>query len=115
MNSAELNRMFIEKFPNLQGKYIAEVSWQEGDDTGSHTVYGDVLVPYLIDCILKDNEHDFQNIFNFLEQLLSLEDNYVDEVVYFSVLESITYIFKERIYLIQYLGAKCKNALNEMG
>jgi len=111
MTSAELNKMLVNKFPELKEKYIDEVSWQEGDDTGAHTVYGNVLTPYLVDCISKDNRQEFQAIFDFLENLLEIEDSYIDEVVYFSVLESIAYIFKEKTCLIAYLGEKCKKAI----
>ena len=114
MISAELNKIFVNKFPNLQEKYLDEVSWQEGDDTGSHIVYGDVLTPYLKECILKDYKREFQIVFDFLEELLGLDDEYADEVVSFSVFESLAYLFKEKAYLISYLGEKCKKALNEI-
>ena len=114
MISLELNRILVSKFPTLQEKYTDEVNWQEGDNTGSHTVYGDVLVPYLSECISKDYEQEIKTIFHFLEELLELDDKYVDEVVSFSVLESLAYLFKEKSYLISYLGEKCKKALDEV-
>lgn len=114
MISAELNKMLVNKLPNLREKYLDEVSWQEGDDTGSHTVYGDVLAPYLTECILKDCKQEYLVIFDFLETLLELDDKYADEVVYLSVFESLTYLFKERTYLISHLGKKCKKALNSL-
>lgn len=76
MTSAELNKMMVTHFPNLKEKYLDEVSWQEGDDTGSHTVYGDVLTPYLIDKIIKKDENEVKKIFSFLEGILKLEDIY---------------------------------------
>ena len=51
MNSIELNKLLIEKFPNLIDDYCDEVGWQEGDETGSHIVYGDVFTPYIVKCI----------------------------------------------------------------
>ena len=51
VTNTELNKLFISKFPNLKEKCNDEVSWQEGDNTGSHVVFGDVLVPYLLNCI----------------------------------------------------------------
>jgi len=112
MLSSELNKMLVSRFPNLQEKYLEEVSWQENHDTGSHIVYGDVLAPYLSDCLLKDNIKEIQLVFDFLEEILKLEDKYADEVVYFSVFESVAYFFKEKDFLIPYLGEKCKIALN---
>jgi hypothetical protein len=112
--SRDLNQILIRKFPYLLEKYLSEVSWQEGDDTGSHVVYGDVLRPYLSECISMNREQEIQSIFDFLEELLVHGDKYVDEVVCFSVLESVSYLFKERDYLIYRLGEKCKAALNEI-
>ena len=114
MLSLELNKKFVNKFPSLQEKYLEEVSWQEGDGTGSHVVYGDVLTPYLKECIMNENKHEIQIIFNFLEELLELNDEYVDNVIFCSVIESIEYLFKERPYLISYLGGRCKKALSDI-
>ena len=114
MDSAELNRMLVNKFTNLREKYLYEVSWQEGDDTGSHTVYGDVLTPYLKECILKDRKQEYQIVFDFIEKLLGLGDEYVDNVVYLSVFESLAYLFEEKAFLHSCLGERCKIALDEV-
>ena len=114
MLNEKLNKLLINKFPNLKDKYLDEVSWQEGDNTGSHVVYGDVLTPYLSECIKNNNQQEFQNIFNFLEELLLLEDKYIDEVVYFSVFESVIIFFKDNDYLFSYLGTKCKQAIIDL-
>jgi hypothetical protein len=114
MTSAELNKLLVNKFFNLQEKYIDEVSWQEGDETGSHVVYGDVLTPYLRDCIQKDCKQEIQRVCAFLESLLEIDDKYTNEVVYFSVLESLEHLFKGNVYLISYLGERCRMALNEI-
>ena len=108
MKSCELNKMLIKYLPQLHQNYIDEVSWQEGDDTGSHTVFGDVLTPYLIECILKKNNDDVIKIFNFLEMILSLNDEYADEVIALSVFESVAYLFKENLNLVEFLGKYSK-------
>jgi hypothetical protein len=112
--NVKLNRMLIEKFPNLQDEYFKEIYWQEGDATGSHTVFGDVFTPYLVDRILNDYKEEVKIAFDFLEELLKMNDEYVDEVVYFSVLESIAYLFKEKAYLTALLGEKCRIILGEI-
>ena len=114
MTSAELNKMFVKKFPNLQEAYLDEISWQEGDDTGSHTVYGDVFTPYLKDCIFNNQEQEYKAIFDFLEEILGLGDEYADNVVYLSVFESLAYLFKVRDDLVACLGERCKKALSEV-
>lgn len=97
--------------PKIRQKYDDEVSWQEGNSTGSHTVFGDVLTPYLVECILQNDRQEIANIFNFLESLLCLNDQYVDEVVSLSVFESIAYLFKEKAYLTELLGEQSKKVL----
>ena len=114
MISAELNKMLVNKLPNLKERYFDEVNWQEGDETGSHTVYGDVLAPYLTECILKDSKQEYLVVFDFLEELLALNDKYATEVVALSVFESLAYLFKERNHLRSYLGEKCKRGLDDV-
>ena len=104
MESRELNQMLISNFPNLQDKYNDEVSWQNGDSTGSHIVYGDVFTPYLVECITSKNVQEIKKAFNFLEKILSLKNKYSDEVVAFSVVESIVYLLEKDDYLKSFLG-----------
>ena len=114
MTSKILNTMLVTSFPNLQENYLNEVSWQEGDETGSHTVYGDVLTPHLVDCIATNNIQEVKRIFDFLEEVLRLEDNYSDEVIAYSVLENIAYLFKHNDSLKSYLGQYTKKLLAEL-
>lgn len=113
MNSRELNKLLIKAFPNLKEEYIEEVSWQEGDDTGSHTVYGDVFTPYLRNCIEEYKSEKIVQAFKYLERLLNLKDAYADEVVTFSILESVAYLFKEREELRNLLGERTKESMRE--
>ena len=87
MTSRELNLRLIYAFPGLEQAYHDETSWQEGDDTGSHVVYADVFVPYILKNI-KD-ENSLRAVFSYIEELLSEHDDYADEVVQLSVLESL--------------------------
>ena len=114
MKNEELNKKLTEYFPKLQKKYDDEVSWQEGDSTGSHVVFGDVLTPYLVECIVQDNKPEISSIFNFLEDLLCLNDEYVEEVISLSVIESIAYLFTERTYLVELLGKHLEQILKEI-
>lgn len=114
MNSRELNIRLIQSLPILQKKYNDEVSWQEGDDTGSHTVFGDVLTPYLVECISLNKQEKIIEIFNILEDLLNLHDSYTDEVIALSVFESILYIFEKRTDLVELLGKESRNILDSI-
>ncbi len=79
----------IDRFPELSEKYYAETDWQEGSDTGSHVVYGDVFAPYVEMIIKQHNTECTKKIFMFIEEILSIEDKYSSEVIMFSVLERL--------------------------
>ena len=89
MKSKELNQLLIKKFPNLMDDYQREVQWQEGDETGSHVVYGDVFSPYIIKCLDGRKNIELEVVFEFLESMLLQKDEYVTEVIALSVIESI--------------------------
>ena len=101
----DFNRLLIMKFPCLKEKYFDEVNWQEGDSTGSHVVYGSVLTPYLVECIMSENLQDTKKIFEFLEEILSLRQAYSENVIACSVIESITLLLMDRDYLHPLLGS----------
>lgn len=114
MTSKELNKLLIKTFPDLISSYKEEVEWQEGDNTGSHTVYGDVFTPYIINCIENNQQQKIEKIFLFIESLLNKEDPYTDEVIAFSVLESIEFLLKENKNLQNKLGEKTSKILDEL-
>ena len=113
MRSSELNKMLVKHLPQLYHKYIDEVSWQEGDETGSHTVFGDVLTPYLVECMLHEKKDELIKISSFLEAILSFNDHYADEVIALSVLESVAYLFKDNLNLAEFLGNRTRALLND--
>lgn len=89
MNSRELNELLLSNFPELRVQYNEEVSWQEGDDTGAHVVYGDVLYPFLTRAIDTLDPQTIKKAFDFLEYALSFNDKYFNEVIAFSILEPL--------------------------
>lgn len=91
MINNELNLKLIEAFPEIKDVYFEETSWQDGDETGSHVVYADVFVPFIKAQITGNNEQVLINIFNYIEELLGLNDEYANEVVALSVLESLLF------------------------
>ena len=91
MTSRELNGMLIQWVPEISESYEKEVEWQEGDETGSHIIFGDVLVPHIIK-LVDDHEYEsLKKIFEFIEHLLLLNDEYAEEVAVLSVIESLYY------------------------
>ena len=91
MTSKELNFKLIKSFPEIKDVYYEETSWQDGDETGSHVVYADVFVPFIKAQISDAKEQAIANIFNYIEKLLELNDEYANEVIVLSVLESLLF------------------------
>ena len=91
MTSRELNSMLIQWVPEVAATYEKEVEWQEGDATGAHIIFGDVLVPHIIELVEEQESESLKKIFEFIEHLLSLNDEYAEEVVMLSVIESLYY------------------------
>lgn len=114
MDKKKLNMMLIEIFPDLIEKYKEEVEWQEGDNTGSHIVYGDVLAPYLIDCIEQKKETEVIKILEFIERILKSNIKYSDEVIAFSILERIEYEYRDSVLLNNNYGELTKKMIEEI-
>lgn len=91
MTSKDLNLALIKAFPEIQHKYSEETTWQDGDETGSHIVFEDVFVPYIRKQICIQNTSKLEQIFEYIESLLNLNDAYIEEVIAFSVIEPLVY------------------------
>lgn len=89
MKSKQMNQRLVNNFPELEAKYFEEVNWQEGDETGSHVVYGDVFAPYIEQMVIQQNNMELLKIFDFIENILAENDEYFEEVIMFSVLERL--------------------------
>ena len=114
MNAQQLNRLFVDRFPELRDAYHEEVDWQEGDETGSHIVYGDVLVPYIEKAIAEKADLALSRAFNFIEEVLQLHENYSDEVIMFSVLEPLIYNDQQLQCCKKYFGGYTEKIICEI-
>lgn len=114
MNSKDLNNMLINEFPELNKEIMDEISWQEGLYTGSHVVYGDVLVPYLRKCIDSQNEIKVIQILNFLEKILKYNEKYSGEVITLSVLEALYFEYPDCELLNKNYGENCRKELKAL-
>lgn len=70
MDAKQLNRRLVNRFHELEEKYHEEVDWQEGDETGSHVVYGDVFASYIEKVIVEKKYVELKKIFIFIEDIL---------------------------------------------
>ena len=115
MTSKELNLKLIQNISEVKDKYIEETSWQDGDDTGSHVVFADVLVPYTKEQMLKNHKEAVERVFTFIEDMLDLDDEYVNEVIALSVIESL--IFESEVkdkMLFKYVKPKTLKLVQEL-
>jgi hypothetical protein len=106
MTPKELNLKLIAVFPDLETDYRKQTEWQEGDETGSHVVYGDVLVPIMIMLIKSGNYQRAKKYFDFLEELLDLGDEYAEDVIATSVIESVFFDDIDKAAVKELLGEK---------
>lgn len=102
MKERELNLKLLASFPQIKENYKEETSWQDGDDTGSHIVYADVFVPFIKKQIITKNEVILKQVFDFIENLIELNDEYVMEVICLSVIETL--IFDEETDITQVIS-----------
>jgi len=113
MTRTELNQKIIEYFPELQDAYINEVSWQEGDETGSHVVYGTVFTPYFEQNLNARKMETLVHMFRFIEDILSMEDKSAENVIALSVIAGNESKLQDS-ELLQMLGVQTKKLLTEM-
>lgn len=111
MTCKELNLKLIELVPEIKELYEDEISWQEGDDTGSHTVFADVFFPYILSGL--DNKKVTQKNFKAIEKILELHDDYADEVIILSILENLFYQQDDIDKFKDFLGDLSKKLFNQ--
>jgi len=112
MTAKDLNTKLVSNFPELRRAYSEQTEWQEGDDTGSHVVFGDVLVPAMLMYIKSGNYQIVKKYFDFLEHLLQDGDTYAADVIATSVIESIAFDDVDKGEVLKLLGEKCLEVWN---
>ena len=112
MQSKELNNLLLEKFPELNEKFIEETNWQEGIETGSFIVFEDVFMPFLEVNIEMNNADIIERIYSFIESLCYIDDKYVQNVLYVAIFENIA-SYANPIPFVQPLKEKSMEIFNE--
>jgi len=108
MKPIELNQKLISAFPELTEAYHEQVDWQEGDDTGSHVVYGDVLFPVMRAYLEGECYSIVQKYFDFLEALLVTGDDYATDIITTTVIESLFFDTLDATRVRPLLGKKTR-------
>lgn len=114
MTAEKLNKTLLSLLPEIKSSYIQETEWQEGDSTGSHIVFGDVLTPFIIDCFTKQNDIMLKKCFDVIEKILSFNNDYANEVITLSVLESLFYGLPNGCDPKLYMGEKTKSIFKQI-
>ena len=113
VDSKTLNLKLLSQFPELGDAYNDLTVWQEGDDTGSHVVFGDLLVPLICDLIRNQQYALAKRYFDFIENLLEENDDYTTNVVAVSVIEAIVLDDVDQMKVEPLLGNKTLAIWNE--
>jgi hypothetical protein len=94
VEAVDLNGLLLTEFPELRREYEDNtVLWDDDGygPMGSHVVYGDLLNMHLQHCLKADDQEGVRRVFDFLESLLELGDDYVDNVIAVGVIEMFLY------------------------
>jgi len=113
MKAKELNLKLLKEFPILKEKFNEYTSWQDGIDTGSHIIYEDIFVPYIVKVVLNYNEIETKKCFKYIETILNLNDSYSKNVIIVSVLEPLKYNYS-KINFKDYLLEVSKKYFDEI-
>ena len=90
METSKFNKIVLSHFSEIKGKYDLDVlnEW-DGEEIGSTILIEDYLMPFIY------NHLEDKNIMNrlgvLLEKLISLKDDFCEEVLYCSFFEKIHY------------------------
>lgn len=87
MKSSDLNRLLVSSLPELADSYHRCVDWDEGDDTGSHIVYGEVLGTQIEKSLAEHDDNELNRCFKFIDEVLEKDDEYAENVIAVSVIE----------------------------
>lgn len=90
MEKNEFNSIVLRYFDSLKNAYYhdVEIEW-DGEAIGSTILIEDYLMPYIYTNI--DNVTLIENLSCMLEEILSYDDEYCEEVLYSSFFEKIHY------------------------
>lgn len=95
MTEKDLNMLLIEEFPDIKDSFDDETSWQDGLNTGCTVTYADVFVPYIVKSVLSNSDERIKKIFNYIEKLVLLNDEYVKQVIMLSIFDPLFYDYAD--------------------
>lgn len=90
MRYDELYQEFKAEMP--EGLYFFKIKEKENlidEKDGIHTIFGMVIVPYILHILQNKKISEIKKIFSFLEDMAVCEDIKVNEVLDFTILERL--------------------------
>ena len=90
MKYESLYREFCALFPSHQAELdaLARAALAEEED-GMHIMFGDVVVPFVLNLLRNDSEKELCLAFDFFEKMDTSGDAEIAEVLEFTVIESL--------------------------
>src|SRR5512134_189213 len=86
----QLPARLVEDVPELAALYEEYLVRWQGEEPGSHNVFGDLLNPYLISLLSANGDSTrLGPVFRLLEELSAHDDPHVQEVAAFTVFERL--------------------------
>jgi len=111
--SKKLNLRLIAAFPELEREYREETEWQDGDETGSHVVYGDVLMPRIYFLLENKKYAEAKKYLDFTEELIAENEEYGVNVAVVTIVEGIFYSYADKNEIPPLLGPETLKVWNE--
>ena len=98
MERNKFNSIIIEYFNEIEDKYLADIKndW-DGEEIGSTILIEDYLLPFIYDNL--ENDIVMNKLGLMLEEILMLNDDYCEEVLYSSFFEKIHYDHLENKFI----------------
>lgn len=89
MDEFALNKLLLERFPELGEQFGEYTSWQDGMATGCFLTYEDLLLPLALHALDCGNETFLQRLGGFVEELMTSGDELAANVATVGLIEGL--------------------------
>ncbi len=91
MENREFNKILIENIPEVEEAYLSEKAIWEGEEPGSSIIVEDALMPLVYDALKTQNKTLLDKFSAWLEKMVKLDDEFVDETIFVCIFEKAFY------------------------
>lgn len=88
-NEIRLNKLLLDKFPELIERFEEYTSWQDGMETGCFLTYEDLLLPLARQALDERDEEFLSHLGSFIEGLMTSGDSYAVNVAIVGLIEGL--------------------------